>query len=99
MRLARASATVAAARGAVAEGKSVDLESLEADVDATCRAITALPGGGGRALRPEMVALSDDLNLLAAALEGEYSAMKQALGALSERRRAQTAYLKTGKDE
>ena len=99
MRLARASATVAAARGAVSGGTSVDLESLEADVDATCRAIMALPGDEGRALQPEMVALSDDLNLLAGALEQEYSAMKQALGELSDRRRAQTAYLKTQKDD
>ena len=98
MRLARASATVAAARGAVAGGESVDLESLEADVDATCHAIMALPGGEGRSLQPEMVALSDDLNLLAEALEREYGAMKQALGELSERQRAQTAYLKTQKD-
>ncbi len=98
MRLARASATVTAARGAVAEGKSVDLESLEADVDATCRAIMALPEGEGGALQSEMVALSDELNLLAEALEREYSTMKQALGELSERKRAQTAYLNTQKD-
>jgi hypothetical protein len=99
MRLARASATVAAARGAVDEGKSVDLESLEADVDATCRAIMALPSDEGRGLQPEMVTLSDDLNLLAGALEHEYRAMKQALGELSDRKRAQTAYLKTQKDD
>ena len=99
MRLARASTSVTAARGAVAEGTSVDLANLEADVDATCRAIMALPGGEGRALQSEMVALSDDLNLLAEALEREYSAMQQALGELTERKRAQTAYLKTHQDE
>ena len=46
-----------------------------------------------------MVALSDDLNLLAGALEHEYSAMKQALAELSDRRRAQTAYIKAQKDD
>lgn len=99
MRLTSASATIAAARGAVAEGKSVDLESLEADVDTTCRAIVALPGAEGRALKPEMVALSDDLNLLAEALKREHGAMKQALGALSERKHARAAYLKPQKDD
>ncbi len=99
VRLARASATVAAARSAVAGGKSVDLESLEADVDATCRVIMALPRDEGRSLQSEMVALSDDLNLLAEALEREYRTMKQALGELSERKRAQTAYLKTQKSD
>ena len=83
------------ARQAVEDGRSVDLTALEAHVDETCRAIGALPGVEGRALQSALVALTDDLNLLTDSLSREHDAMKTALGELSDRQRAQNAYLKS----
>ena len=95
LRIAEASATVITARQAVEEGKTVDLSALEAHVNDTCRAIGGLPEGEGQALQPALLALTDDLNLLTDSLGREHDAMKTALGALSDRQRAQNAYLKS----
>ena len=94
-RIAEASATVITARQAVEEGKTVDLSALEAHVNDTCRAIDGLPGDEGRTLQPAMLALTDDLNQLTDSLSREHDAMKAALGAMSDRQRAQNAYLKS----
>ena len=93
-RLAKANATIAVARRALDEGKIVSLDGLKTHVDATCRAVIALPGEEGRALRPAMMALCDELTRLAEGLGREYGDMKSALGELTDRKRAQSAYLK-----
>jgi hypothetical protein len=95
LRIAEASATAITARQAIEEGKTVDLKALEAHVEETCRAIVGLPGDQGQTLQPSLLALTDDLNLLADSLGREHNAMKTALGDLSSRHQAQNAYLKS----
>ena len=96
-RLAEASATIAVARRALVDGKIVSLDGLEDHVDTTCKQITELPGKEGRALQPTMLALVDDLEKLAVALKGDHKETETALQGLSDRKRAQSAYLKQEK--
>ena len=91
-RLDRAGRSVAGARAALASGRAVDLGSLEVTVNAACRGVGALPDAQGRALKPRLVALLDDLNGLADALAHEHAALKKALAELAARERAHSAY-------
>lgn len=96
-RLAEASATIEVARRALDDGKIVSLDGLEAHVDITCKGITDLSNVEGQELRSPMLALIDGLEQLSSALGRDHGQTKAALNNLSDRQRAQSAYLKNGK--
>lgn len=96
-RLAEANTTIEVARRALDDGKIVSLDGLEAHVDITCKGITDLSNVEGQELRSPMLALIDGLEQLSSALGQDHGQTKAALNNLSDRQRAQSAYLKNGK--
>jgi len=90
--LAETAALVAHARASIGENHPIDVATLAQRVDAACKAINALPPGQAKPLAPKLMAIYDDLGVLVEAVKREHAALKQAMGALDARRRAQSAY-------
>ncbi len=93
--LAEANARVGEARRAVTEGRPFELEALGRSVETACNNIVQLPGAQARTLRPQLVALFDDIGHLTDGLRREHDALKRSLGELARRQRAQTSYRKS----
>lgn len=91
-RLGEASAQIAAARAALAEGRSLVLDSLVETVDLACRDLASLPSAEANVFKPRLLTIFDDLNSLAETLTREHDALKHALKDLSTHQRAQSAY-------
>lgn len=91
-RLGEASAQIAAARLALAEGRPLVLDSLVENVDCVCRDLAALPSAEATAFKSRLLSIFDDLNGLAETLTREHDALKHALKDLSTHQRAQSAY-------
>ena len=94
-RLAAASAKVAAARRALDSGQAVALDDLAEKVNSACHDLAELPGAEAKAFQSQLLALFDDINGLAEALQRERDSLKQSLGDLSTRQRASSAYRET----
>ena len=63
--------TVGIARNLVQAGKLVDLAGLDAQIGFVCARALDLPREEGRALRPALIEIRDDLDALSAALDRE----------------------------
>ena len=87
---------VIVARGFVADGKVVDLETLEQEIKRICGNITALPANQNAPLKPVMVALIDDLDKLAAEIRDTHSELEGQLKSFSNHKTAIAAYAKGG---
>lgn len=83
---------IAAARGLIAKGQSINLQPLEREVKRLCDEIIKLPSMQNAPLRPVMVALIDDLDRLAGEMRARHAELQQQLKGLSERERATAAY-------
>ena len=90
--LAAANARVGEARRAVAEGRPFEVETLARTVESACSNLIDLSGAQARILRPQLVALFDDIGHLANGLRREHDALKRSLGELAARQRAQSTY-------
>jgi hypothetical protein len=64
----------------VLAGQLCDLATLEAGVVQLCDRVTRLPAADGRALRPDLAALIDDLDLLAKAVAFKLDELKRDSG-------------------
>ncbi len=95
--LAEANARVGEARRAVTEGRPFELEALARTIESACNDIVRLPGTQARTLRPQLVALFDDIGHLTDGLRREHDALKRSLGELAKRQRAQSTYLKSSR--
>ena len=93
--LAEANARVGEARRAVTEGRPFELEALSRTVESACNNLVQLSGAQARTLRPQLVALFDDIGHLTDGLRREYDALKRSLGELTTRQRAQSTYRKS----
>ena len=93
--LAEANARVGEARRAFTAGRPFEVESLARTVDFACNNLVQLPGAQAKALRPQLVALFDDIGHLADGLRREYDALKRSLGELTTRQHAQSTYRKS----
>ena len=98
-RRVEASTQATIARRALARGRAFDLGGLTEMVGDACRDLADLDGPDAKPLHKQLLALSDELNGLATLLTREHAALKQALGDLGARERAQSAYAKTARDD
>lgn len=65
------SGTIAVARALVAAGRRVDLAGLDAEISAICAASLTVSAAEGRALRPNLIALEQEVSALAALLAAD----------------------------
>ncbi len=93
--LAQSSARLAAVRRALENGAPMEIDELAQLVDSACSGLAGLPGAQAKAFQPQLMALFDDLDGLAKAMSREHEALKQLLGDLETRQRAQSAYRKS----
>ncbi len=93
--LAEANARVGKARRAFTNGRPFEVESLAQTVDSACNNLVQLPAAQATALRPQLVALFDDIGHLTDGLRREHDALKHSLGEFAKRKRAQTSYRKS----
>ena len=98
-RLVEASTQATVARQALARGRAFDLGGLTEMVEGACRDLADLERPDAKPLHKQLLAPSDELNGLAPLLTREHAALKQALGDLGARERAQSAYAKTARDD
>ena len=94
-RLTEANARVGEARRAVTEGRSFEVDALARTVESACDDLIQLPGAQARPLRPQLVALFDDIGHLTDGLRREYDAVKRSIGDLTARQRAPSTYRKS----
>ena len=90
--LRRLAETVNVARTLVERGEAVQLQSLAASVEEVCGKILKLPDGERRKCRDPLISLIEDFDRLEYALNTQKGEAGDALGRLSEGRRAATAY-------
>jgi len=69
----KAASLIATAARLLAQGAMIDLAALEPKVRQICEAVAGLDPGEGRALRPGLEALIEDLDRLAALVERHHS--------------------------
>jgi hypothetical protein len=86
------SAIISAARGMVHDGKSVNLQPLEAEMRRLCASIEVMPRTEAQALEPRLLALIDELDKLFNAISGRRAALQEQIKDLSLRDRAVSAY-------
>lgn len=91
-RLVRLAETVNAARTMVERGEAVQLETLAGSVESVCADILQLPDRQRRKCRDPLISLIEDFDRLEVALRTRKGEAGNALGRLSEGRRAATAY-------
>jgi hypothetical protein len=86
------SAIITAARGMVNDGKSVNLQPLEAEMRRLCASIESIPRTEAQVLEPRLLALIDDLDKLFNAISGRRATLQQQIKDLSLHDRALNAY-------
>lgn len=86
------SAIISAARGMVNDGKSVNLQPLEAEMRRLCASIESMPRPDAQILEPKLLSLIDELDKLFTAIAGKRNALKEQINDLSLRDRAVSAY-------
>ncbi len=91
-RLTEVSAVVCMARSLLADGKPVDLSSLQSRVESLCSAMIALPRDDREVIKPNLVALMDELGQLAETVRVQHAALAQRLASVVRGQRAAGAY-------
>jgi hypothetical protein len=86
------SAIITAARGMVNDGKSVNLQPLEAEMRRLCASIDGIPRVEARTLEPRLLSLIDELDKLFTAIAGRRASLKEQINDLTLRDRAVNAY-------
>jgi hypothetical protein len=86
------SAIITAARGMVNDGKSVNLQPLEAEMRRLCASIEGMPRTDAQVLEPRLLALIDELDKLFNAISGKRAMLQEQIKDLSLRDRAVSAY-------
>lgn len=89
-------ALIDTARHVLADGRLVDLKGLDRRVETACTALAALAREDAQALQPRMIGLLEGIDSLARDLRARHAELKSALGGLSSRARAATAYVQGG---
>ncbi len=85
---------VTLARRKVGEGELIDLSGLDRRVDQICKALHALGRDDGGALRPRLLSLIDELNLLTEDLKRQQVQVAAELKDSSSHQQAAAAYRK-----
>jgi hypothetical protein len=95
-RLGEAATLVAAGAEALDRGRLPQLEPLAPLIDGLTRELARLPGERGRALRPALLALLDEIARLTERLAAERARLGERLRGTGAHRRADAAYRRTG---
>ncbi|SMF68128.1 hypothetical protein SAMN06265365_12416 [Tistlia consotensis] len=93
-RIDRIEARLAAARAALENDGTGDLEGLELEVSALSTDVAALPAQETTGLRPRLLALLDEINRLSADYRDGLERLARELGETGRRRQAVSAYHK-----
>lgn len=93
--LIRIEGLVARARSEVSAGVVIDLRELDERVRALCARVSDLPVEQARPFRARLLALYDELGLLAEAVRQTAAALQATLGENTKRRQAASAYGRT----
>ena len=93
--LVRIEGLLARARSDVSAGAVVDLSALDEGVRALCTRLGGLPVEQARPFRARLLALYDELGLLAEAVRQTATALQTTLGENAKRRQAASAYGQT----
>lgn len=88
---------IVTATALVAEGRPIDLIGLDKEIATLCGNIAGLPGGERKDFKARLLALIDELGRLVAEIETQHRAIAAALGGVSSRRNAVSAYGKGAK--
>lgn len=91
-RLTEVSAVVCMARSLLADGKPVDLTSLETRVEGLCRSLVVLPRDDREEIKPNLVVLMDELGRLAETVRAQHAALAERLSTVVQGQRAAGAY-------
>lgn len=94
--LADVSSLVHAAGDILARGEPIALTDLEERVARSCQALASLPRTRARAFEAPLVVLIDEIEKLSKSLNERHQSLKNEIDSLGRRRRAATAYAKTG---
>jgi hypothetical protein len=90
--IAGVSAIITVARGMVNDGKSVNLQPLEAEMRRLCAAVETIPRVDAHLVEPRLLSLIDELDKLFNAIAGKHGELKHELSDLALRDRAASAY-------
>jgi hypothetical protein len=91
-RLTEVSALVCMARSLLADGNPVDLSNLEVRVEGLCRSLIVLPRDDREEIKPNLVALMDELGRLAETVRAQHAALAERLSTVVRGQRAVGAY-------
>lgn len=91
-RMVEVSAVVCMARSLLADGKPVDLSSLETRVEALCRSLVAMPRDDREEIKPALIGLMDELGRLAETVRAQHAALAERLSTVVRGQRAAGAY-------
>ncbi len=93
--LRRIEGVLARARTQMSAGAVIDLSELDEGVRSLCDRVSALPVAQARPFRARLLALYDELGLLAEAVRQTTAALQATLGENAKRRQAASAYGQT----
>jgi hypothetical protein len=93
--LDRTAGVIEGFRRSVAEGSVIDLAGLDRGIEEMCEAIKHLPADQRIKVKDTLIGLIDDLNNLVEALHAQQHKVSEALGGITSRQKAVSAYGKS----